>query len=109
MKVEDYQIAAINKFANSKFVLDEYPMIDHIDISYIEAFPNQLWIRIILNSYDITKDNMLKMGLDPKALVENHLRPFVPFFELDENFKLDSVVVDPSNKPISVHFDNLNI
>jgi len=97
MKIENYQISALEKLANSKLVSKIYPMIDEISILYREGV---VWIRINLKDPSITKENMYEKGFDPHYLIDYHMRRLMKYLGFEKYTPVDFVVYDAEGKII---------
>lgn len=97
---EKYINKPITKLLNSSFIMNIYPMIDHIDAYEIEDI-NRLILRIYVNDSEMTEDNMYQRELDPHYLVDYHLMKYLPYFDFPQNFRVGFVVVGTDGKVIS--------
>ena len=95
--MEEYQIKAIRKIANSEFILSIYPMIDNIKVSY-SPDNNLLTFLIYLNTDDINGRNTYDKGLDTHYLVEYHIRKFFPYLGISDLVLSSAVVYNKSGK-----------
>ena len=106
--MKDFQIKGLEKLANSRAIMDIYPMVDHIKIRddgyETERGYKRISVDIFLNDENITKKNMYDMEFDPHYLVEYHLKNYFPYFNMDK-IAVDFIVWGP-NGDIVDSWDN---
>lgn len=78
---------AIEKFLNSSFIKDIYPMVDHISVTEINEDNGTMKYDIFLNTSDITYNTMYDHGFDPHYLNDYHVKEAMKFFSMDLPFR----------------------
>jgi len=109
--IEQYQIDGLNKLVNSSVIKSIYPMVDRIGVEYDDQGSSgfgvdlpRLDIDIHLNNPDIDKDNMYDMGFDPHLLVHQHLKKYLPYFNIDKVI-IDFIVWGPEGDVIGSYIE----
>jgi len=104
--IDQYQINGLKKLFNSSVIKSIYPMVDRIGVEYDDQGASgfgvdlpRLDIDIHLNNPDIDKENMYDMGFDPFILVNQHLKRYLPYFNID-NVIIDFIVWGPEDNVI---------
>lgn len=89
---EKYISRPITKLLNSSFILNIYPMIEHID-AYDIREARMLILRIYVNDSEMNKENMYQRELDPHYLIDFHLKKYSPYFNIPQDYRFAFVVV----------------
>lgn len=93
------QLRALEKISNSELISSIYPMIDNIEVHYVDGF-DSIILRFILNDPDITEENMYQKGLDPHYLIEYHLGNLLPYLGIPRTTKIGFTLINPKGKSI---------
>lgn len=104
--IHDYQIKGLEKLLNSSEIMEIYPMVDRINLSYSDEGASglgmdidRLDVDIHLNDKTITHDNMYNKEFDPHYLVDYHIKSYLPYFNIS-NVKIDFIVYGPDRDAI---------
>jgi hypothetical protein len=95
--IDDYQIRALDKLANSGIIHTIYPMLDRIEVDvvnldYASPSPTLPWgtkaiinLKIIINDPTITSKNIWDTEFDPYYLVDKYFRELLPDIGIDSH------------------------
>jgi hypothetical protein len=82
-------VKGFEKLINSDVIKHIYPMIDHIDIKNFRWNPYGtkpgylLNLDIVVDSPDMTEDNMYDLDFDPHYLADKHIRDLSKYLSID--------------------------
>lgn len=99
-EISKTDIDAVEKILNTDMVLSVYPMIDSIDVGYLD-FLFTMVIRINLNDPTITEENMYQKGMDPHYLIDFHLADVLPYLGIPRTQKIGFTVINTEGDSIS--------
>jgi hypothetical protein len=88
MSLEFYK-SAFEKIINSGIIQNIYPMVDHVDVKYFRWNLNGpkpgylINLDIVVDSPDMTEDNMYDLDFDPHYLVDKYIRDFAKYLSIN--------------------------
>jgi hypothetical protein len=95
--IDDFQVKALDKLANSGIIHTIYPMLDRIEVDvvnldYASPSPTLPWgtkaiinLKIIINDSTINRTNIWDTEFDPFYLVDKYFRELLPYIGIDNN------------------------
>lgn len=99
----NFQIKGLEKLVNSSLIRDVYPMVDHINLLYVDQgyYKDKIIFNIYLNDESITEENMYQKNFDPHYLIDYYVRNYSKYVGIDiSDVKLDLNVRSPKGKII---------
>mgnify|MGYP000067426332 FL=1 len=87
--MEKKLVKGLEKLINSDVIKSIYPMIDHIDIKNVRFNSNNfkpgylINFDIVVDSPDMTEDNMYDLDFDPHYLADKHIRDLSKYLSID--------------------------
>ena len=101
--INNFQIKGLEKLVNSSLIRDVYPMVDHINLIYVDQgyYKDKIIFNIYLNDESITEENMYQKNFDPHYLIDHYVRNYSKYVGIDlSDVKLDLNVRSPKGKII---------
>ena len=101
--INNFQIKGLEKLVNSSLIRDVYPMVDHINLIYVDQgyYKDKIIFNIYLNDESITEENMYQKNFDPHYLIDHYARNYSKYVGIDlSDVKLDLNVRSPKGKII---------
>ena len=90
--INNFQIKGLEKLVNSSLIRDVYPMVDHINLIYVDQgyYKDKIIFNIYLNDESITEENMYQKNFDPHYLIDHYVRNYSKYVGIDlSDVKLD--------------------
>ncbi len=87
--MEKKLVKGLEKLINSDVIKSVYPMIDHIDIKNVRFNSNNfksgyiINLDIVVDSPDMTEDNMYDLDFDPHYLVDHYIRGLSQYLSIN--------------------------
>ena len=101
--INNFQIKGLEKLVNSSLIRDVYPMVNHINLLYVDQgyYKDRIIFNIYLNDESITEENMYQKNFDPHYLIDHYVRNYSKYVGIDlSDVKLDLNVRSPKGKII---------
>ena len=101
--INNFQIKGLEKLVNSSLIRDVYPMVNHINLLYVDQgyYKDRIIFNIYLNDESITEENMYQKNFDPHYLIDHYVRNYSKYVGIDLiDVKLDLNVRSPKGKII---------